>query len=183
MTQLMTRTSINIMLRSLLVAIVSCHLLACGSSGDSTGSAAELSTCGLRTSFGGGVSASFTGHDDVACLTQHGFDAGLDADFVHPSSKVTVSLAIDDVVEGETGEHFPTHLRVMSDAGAWQSDACAMSLSEHHLLQTEASTIGELRHYQVSGHGSCSEPLHGAGGLADTSVAELEFRAQFTWRD
>jgi hypothetical protein len=171
------------MLRSMLVAIASCNLLACSSSGDGTGSAAELSSCGLRTSLGGAVSASFTGHDDVACLTQHSFDSGLDVDFVQPSSKITVTVTLEDVVEGETGEQYPAQVRVTSDAGTWQTDACAMSLSEHRLLRTEASMIGELRHYQVSGRGSCSEPLHATSGLADTSVAELEFRAQFTWRD
>lgn len=139
-----------------------CCLIACGNLGDSdAGSAAGLGTCGLRTHLSGGVMVSFTGQDDAACLTQHSFDEGLDVDFIHTSTKVTVSFAIADVTEGETGDQYPTQVRVTSDTGRWESDACTMSISEHELLQTEASAIGELRHYQVSGQGACEHAAPG----------------------
>ena len=51
-------------------------------------------------------------------------------------------------------------------------------------MEVEASEIGELRHYQVSGEGTCSEPLEPVAAAGDAAtLGAFAFRAAFTWRD
>ena len=148
-------------------------------------SGSSLGTCGLRSEVSGGTTIHFTGQDDVSCTTLHSSGTGLDAIFSGLDAKGSLELIVDDVTEGQTGSDFPTRVVVTSTArDKWQGTECSASLSEHHLLSTEASAIGELRHYQVTGVGTCSTDLDSfpAGGTA-TTVGAFAFRAQFTWRD
>jgi hypothetical protein len=167
---------------------------ACGGSGkgnDGGGgegnepSGSSLGTCGLRSEVSGGATIHFTGQNDVSCATLHSSGTGLDAVFSGLDAKGSLELVVDDVTEGETGSDFPSRIVVTSTAReTWQGTGCLTSLSEHHLLSTEASTIGELRHYQVTGVGTCPTDLASfpAGGVA-TTVGPFAFRAEFTWRD
>jgi hypothetical protein len=174
------------MFRSSIAVLAACGSLACGSSGDGgTGSStAGLDTCGLRTRVTGAVSASFTGQDDAACLTQHSFDDGLGVDFIHTSADLSLGLAIATVTEGETGEDYEAEVSVTDDdAGRFQSGDCAVAITEHQLVETEDSVPGELRHYQVSGEGACTSALVSASGDSEATLADFAFRARFTWRD
>ena len=160
---------------------------ACGSSSggnDSTNSGVQ-GTCGIRADVAGGTSIRFTGNNDAACATQHSFDTGLDATFIGIDNKGTLELTIDDIAEGEIGSDYPTRLSVMNAADErWQSSTCLTSISEHHLVEVEDSEIGELRQYQVSGEGTCPEPLEPLSAGADpVTLASFAFRARFTWRD
>ncbi len=173
----------------LAIATVSCgsddqHRADAAGGADDGSNATGLGTCGLRTKVSGGTDIDFTGKDDAACATQHSFDTGLDGIFIGTETKGTLELLVDDVTEGEVGE-FPARVVVTSTAREnWQGAGCTATLSEHRLLRTEASTIGELRHYQVSGEGTCADPLESvpAGG-APVTVGPFAFRAEFTWRD
>lgn len=147
-------------------------------------SLAALGTCGLRTSVSGGTDIDFSGKDDAACTTLHSFDDGLDMIFSGSGAKGSLELIVDGVLEGETGE-YPARVVVTSTAREnWQGEGCTATLSEHRLLRTEAAALGELRHYQVSGEGSCTTPLESvpAGGTSVT-VGPFAFRAELTWRD
>jgi hypothetical protein len=180
-------------LRALLPTVLCLTVSACGNSGDSGGgaggggstSSSSLGTCGIRADVAGGTAIQFTGKDDAACATEHSFDTGLDGSFIGTDAKGTLELIVDDVAEGKTGSDFPTRIVVTSPAKErWQGTGCLTSISEHHLVKTEASEIGELRHYQVSGEGTCAKPLDSVptGGDAVT-LGPFTFRAQFTWRD
>jgi hypothetical protein len=159
------------------VSTLSCFALtACG---------APLGTCGLRTDVGGASTLRFTGEDDAACATQHSFDTGLEVLFIGTNAQGSLELVVDDVTEGEVGSDYPTHVVVTNPASErWQSSRCRASISEHRLVETELSEIGELRHHRVSGDGSCAEPLERtpAGGDSVT-LGPFAFRAAFTWRD
>ena len=167
---------------------------ACSSSGKGSGeegeegndpSGSSLADCGLRSEISGGTTIRFTGQNDVSCTTLHSSGTGLDAVFTGIDAKGSLELVIDDVTEGQTGADFPTRITVTSTKREnWQGKACLSSISEHHLLSTEASAIGELRHYQVTGAGTCTTELDSfpAGGET-TTVGPFAFRAKFTWRD
>jgi hypothetical protein len=172
--------------RALLPAMLCLTLLACGNSdGAEDDGIGSLGTCAIRADVTGGIAQRFTGKDDAACATQHSFDSDLQALFIGTSAQGTFDLVVHDVAEGETGSDYPARVIVTGPALArWQGSGCLASISEHRLLEVEASEIGELRHYQVSGEGTCSEPLEAvpAGGDAAT-VGPFAFRAEFTWRD
>lgn len=173
------------MFRSSVALLAACGSLACGSSADGGqgGSTAGLGTCGLRASVSGALAATFTGQDDAACLTQHSFDESLDVDFIHTSADVSLGLSVAAVLEGETGE-YQTQVSVTSeDGGRFASLDCTTSITEHRLVETEASVLGELRHYQVSGEGACASALESASDESEVTLADFGFRAQFTWRD
>jgi hypothetical protein len=173
--------------RALLPVALCLGLSACDGSDEGGGSpeSSALGTCGIRADATGGTTVHFTGRNDAACATQHSFDAGLDVLFVGTKDQGTFELAIDDVIEGETGSDFPTSVSVTNDEGErWQASGCLTSISEHRLLEVEASAIGELRHYQVSGEGSCSDTLTpSTTGLEPVTATAFTFRSQFTWRD
>lgn len=148
-------------------------------------SSAVHGSCGLRSEVTGGTTIQFTGRDDAACATLNSFDTGLDAVFIGTAAKGTLELVVDQVTEGATGLDYPTRALVTSTAKEhWQGSDCLTSISEHRLLRSEASELGELRHYQVSGTGSCSAPLEATpAGPAAVTVGDFAFRAEFTWRD
>jgi hypothetical protein len=173
-------------LRAILPALLCLTLAACGDDGGDGAPAdsASLGTCGVRADVTGGTIIHFTGKDDAACATQHSFDSGLDVSFLGTSAKGTLELSIEDVVEGETGDDYPTRVIVRSPANeSWQGAACLVSISEHRLRDVEASEIGELRHYQVSGEGTCADPLASVAAATPVTLGPFTFRAQFTWRD
>jgi hypothetical protein len=145
----------------------------------------SLGTCGLRSEVSGGTTIHFTGQNDVSCATLHSSGTGLDAIFSGLDAKGSIELMVDEVTEGHTGSDFPTRIVVTNTArDKWQGDDCRTSISEHRLLRTEASAIGELRHYQVTGAGTCTADLESSpAGGAPTAVGPLAFRAEFTWRD
>jgi hypothetical protein len=160
-----------------------CLTPACGNSGDE--GSGSLGECAIRAHVTGGIDLRFTGKDDAACATQHSFDADLQALFIGTNAKGTLDLVVHDVAEGQTGSDYPARIIVTAQTQArWQGNGCLASISEHRLLEVEASEIGELRHYQVSGEGSCSEPLEAVSAGADTAtLGAFAFRAEFTWRD
>lgn len=174
-------------LRPLVLALLAGGLSGCGDGGgDGNGSpSSSLGTCGIRADVTGGTTIHFTGANDAACATQHSFDTGLDAAFLGLNAKGTLELIVDSVTEGATGDDYPTRIVVTSPAKErWQSAACLASISEHRLVKTEASAIGELRHYQVSGEGACTDPLAATpAGPDPVTLSTFAFRAQFTWRD
>jgi hypothetical protein len=145
----------------------------------------SLGTCGLRAEVAGGASIRFTGNDDAACAAQHSFDTGLDLMFLGTNAKGSVEVMVDDVTEGVTGSDFPTRLLVTSAAREhWQGGGCLVTIGEHRLVRTEASALGELRHYQVSGHGTCSDSIASMpAGAPAVTVGEFNFRSGVTWRD
>jgi hypothetical protein len=161
-------------------------VLGCGGGdGDDSTGTGPLGRCGIRAETAGGALIRFTGDNDAACGTQHSFDTGLDVIFIGTSAQGSLEIAVEDVAEGETGEDYPTRVMVTNPAKQrWQSPGCVTSISEHGLVEVEDSEIGELRHYQVSGSGSCAEELESVpAGDAGVSLDAFAFRAEFTWRD
>jgi hypothetical protein len=164
-------------------------LVACSSDSNAPGTGdpdtGALGTCGLRSQVTGGTTIQFTGRDDAACATLHSSGTGLDAVFIGTDAKGTLELVVDQVTEGATGVDYPTRALVTSTAKEhWQGSDCLTSITEHRFLRTEASAIGELRHYQVSGEGNCTAPLEAMpAGPAAVTVGDFAFRAEFTWRD
>jgi hypothetical protein len=174
------------MLEVLLAALCALALLGCAGSDGGNGAAgsSSLGTCGVRADVSGAVTAKFDGNDDSACLTSHSFDSGLNGSFLQLETQYALQLDIADVAEGQTGD-FPSTLGVADESNArWRSSACTTTLSEHELLEKEASTLGELRHYQVTGAGACDAPLEPVADATGTvELGPFEFRARFTWRD
>ncbi len=164
-------------------ALLCLAITACGG-GDDDGDASSASTCALRAEVSGGASIRFTGKDDTACLTQHSFDSGLDVSFSGLGGTGLLELGIDGVAEGEKGDGYATQVGVTSaDSQRWRGMSCVVSITEHELVEVEASEIGELRHYQVAGSGRCAEPLESVpAGSEPVTVDAFSFRAQFTWR-
>lgn len=169
-----------------IVLVACCWLPACGSDDghDAAGSDA-LGTCGVQARLSGGSNFRFTGDDDAACATQYSFDSGLEVMFVGVSADGSLELRIADVTEGETGAEFATRVIVIDAADErFQGNDCLTSVTEHRLLKAEASNIGEQRHYQVSGDGTCPSPLTPLNAeIGVATLASFAFRAQFTWRD
>lgn len=156
-----------------------------GCSDSSNSSAAALGDCGLAAQLSGSVMASFSGNDDAACVTSHSFDQGVNAGFLHVDSKYTLQLDIPEVEEGQAGS-FAASVRFANQTNqAFSSDDCRVDLSEHTLVNSEASELGELRHYQLTGHAWCDSALEPVS--TDTSgsveIGEFDFRVQITWRD
>jgi hypothetical protein len=166
--------------------LLCCSPSACGSDDDHQLAGADaLGSCGVEARLSGGSSLRFTGDDDAACATQHSSESGLEVMFVGVSAPGSFELQIADVTEGETGAEFETRVIVVDAANErFQGNDCSTSVSEHRLLETEASTIGELRHYQVSGEGACPSPLSPLNAeVGEAALGGFAFRAQFTWRD
>jgi hypothetical protein len=157
--------------------------LGCSAEGNS--GAAALGTCGVAAQLSGAANASFSGNDDAACVTAHSFDTGVNAGFLHVDSKYTLQLDLPEVGEGEVGA-FMAAVRFSNQSNqAWNSDDCQVDLSEHALVKTEASELGELRHYQLSGHGWCDSALEpvGTDSAGSVEIGEFDFRVSITWRD
>jgi hypothetical protein len=169
-------------MRSCFVVLAMIASLGCSDSSKS--GAAALSSCGVAAQLSGGIVATFSGKDDAACVTSHSFDQGVNAGFLQIESKYTLQLDVPEVAEGEVGD-FAASVRVANQTNqAWGSDDCRVDLSEHALVKTEASELGELRHYQLSGHGWCDSALEPLGTDVGGSVeiGEFDFRVQITWR-
>jgi hypothetical protein len=168
-----------------LTALLSFALTACGGNDDESRDTGSQGTCMLRADVSGAVSIQFTGKSDAVCLTQHSFDAGLEATFSGLDGQGTLELIIDDVQEGQLGDDLVTQVNVTSTGRErWQSMLCRASITAHDLVEVEASEIGELRHYQVAGAVTCPEPLPSLPtGDEPVTLDKLSFRAQFTWRD
>jgi hypothetical protein len=171
--------------RALLLLAICVAISACSDGGSDSQKSGALGTCGIRADVTGAVAIQFTGRDDAACATQHSTDTGLDAMFIGIDAKGTLEVTVDAVTEAETGSAFPTSIVVISPAKEhWQGSACVTSISEHRLLNSESSALGELRHYQVSAEGTCSEPLEASPpGAASVTLGPFSFRAEFTWRE
>lgn len=162
--------------------------MACGDGADGEPGAhsSSLGSCGLRAELRGGKILNFTGNDDAACVTQHSFDTGLDATFVALDGAGRLELGVDGIAEGETGEGYATRVAVAAGTSGerWAGSGCVTSVVEHRLVTSEASSIGELRHYQVGGEGVCAAALAPVtDGVEPVSVGPFTFRAQITWRD
>ncbi len=175
-------------IHALFPAVLCLTLPACGDSGGDgnapTGSS-ESGTCSIRADVAGGTSLRFTGKDDAACATLHSVDVELDAVFIGENGKGSLAVRISTVTEGETGTDFPTRVIVTSSGKEqWQNNGCLTSISEHRAVKVENSEVGELRHYQVSGEGTCTEPFGtGSEGSDPVTLGPFGFRAPFTWRD
>jgi hypothetical protein len=167
-----------------LTALLCLALTACGGNDDESGDNSD-GTCMLRAGVTGATSIQFTGKNDAVCLTQHSFEAGLQATFSGFHGQGTLELIIDDVQEGQLGDDLVTQVEVTSASRErWQSMLCRASITAHDLVEVEASEIGELRHYQVAGAVTCPEPLPSLPtGDEPVTLETLSFRAQFTWRD
>lgn len=168
------------------IALLCLALMACGGNDDDeSGDTGTQGTCSLRTDVSGGTSLRFTGKSDAVCLTQHSFDTGIDALFSGLNGKGTFELTIDDIAEGETGDDYAVQIVVTNaDRERWQGMGCVASITAHDLVEVEASEIGELRHYQVAGEGSCWDALESVPvGSDSVTVGPFGFRAQITWRD
>ena len=175
-----------LMVRALVAALLCSPIGACGNGDDDTDDEGSglSGGCAIRAHVSGGIDLRFTGKSDAACAAQHSFDTGLEVTFIDTSGKGTLELVIDDVAEGETGDAYPARVVVTGTAQTrWQSSGCVAAINEHRLERVEASAIGELRHYQVSGGGTCSEPLEAAAGGNPSTLDVFTFRAGFTWRD
>jgi hypothetical protein len=179
------RTAVIVPEMRLLTALLCLALTACGGNDDDSGDTDSHGTCMLRADVSGAVSIQFTGKNDAVCLTQHSFDAGLQATFTGLDAQGTLELIIDDVQEGQLGDDLVTQVNVTSaSTERWQSMLCRASITAHDLVEVEASGIGELRHYQVAGAVTCPEPLPSLpAGDEPVTLETLSFRAQFTWRD
>jgi hypothetical protein len=166
-----------------MIPVVCVALWACSGDGGERDTASG--GCSVQADVTGAVALTFTGQDDAACAIQHSFDNGLDVRFIHVNASGSLDLSISDVMEGETGGDYRTRVSVTNDDNArWQSDACLASIDEHRLLDTEASEIGELRHYDVTGRGSCPAALQPvSAGANETTVSSFRFQVRFTWRD
>lgn len=158
-----------------------------GSGGESNGSTSPpaLGACAVQAEVTGGTTITFTGKNDAACATLTSSERGLDMIFIGENAKGTLEVIVDDVAEGETLADYPAKVVVTSTAKEhWQGAGCVASLSEHRLVKTDASELGELRHYQVSGAGTCREPLDSVPtGNAAVTLDAFAFRAEVTWRD
>jgi hypothetical protein len=178
-------SAVIVRLMRLLTALLCVVLTACGGNDDGSGDTDSGGTCMLRADVSGAVSIQFTGKNDAVCLTQHSFDAGLQATFSGLDAQGTLELIIDDVQEGHLGDDLVTQVNVTSASRErWQSMLCRASITAHDLVEVEASEIGELRHYQVAGAVTCPEPLPSLPtGNEPVTLDTLSFRAQFTWRD
>lgn len=159
-------------------------LIGCGGDGDGDGSMNSISgTCGVRAEVSGAATFNYSGGDEAACLTQHSSGAGIELNFVSTAPKGSLEIWIDELLEGQTGSGFQARVAVTA-AKVWQSTTCVASVSEHRLLSTEASSLGELRHYQVSGDGSCPEALAPVRDPGEAiTIQPFAFRAQVVWRD
>ena len=171
------------LLRTAAVSIL--LLLSSCAGGDGADGGGLPEPCSVKAELSGAVEASFTGNGDVACLTQHSLDSGLDVTFLKPTGQASLELNISDVAEGMTGANFPTRVVARLDAFRYQASDCSVSIDEHRLLESEASEIGELRRHQANGKGNCAAPLQSVAdpAMAEVTLAPFEFRAQFTWRD
>ncbi|HVY31486.1 MAG TPA: hypothetical protein VHB79_33260 [Polyangiaceae bacterium] len=158
-----------------------------GAGGDSANppSSSTLGNCGLRTVVTGGTAIQFTGQNDAACAPLNSFGAGLDVIFSGTGAKGSLELIVDNVKEGQTGSDFPSRVVVTSpERKTWQGSGCVTSITEHSLLRSEMSALGELRHYQVTGNGTCTASLDSTPGSdSPVTVEPFEFRSEVTWRD
>jgi len=138
----------------------------------------------MRAEVTDGTVVRFTDSNDAACATQHSFSSGLEAVFVGNGAKGAIELVIANVTEGETGGDYPTRLELSNGAGeSWKSDDCLTSITEHELLRTEETELGEFRIYRVVGEGRCAEPLGSVTAGGNAAVLDsFAFHAEFTWR-
>jgi hypothetical protein len=160
-------------------------MTACGGGGSDGQNSSALGSCGIRAEVSGLIAIQFTGKDDAVCATEHSLGSGLNATFIGIGGKGTLELTVDAVIEAETGSNFPTHVVITGpEKEHWQRDNCVTSISEHRLLNRESSSIGELRHYQVSAEGTCKDTIgEESPGPASTTFSPFAFRAEFIWRD
>jgi hypothetical protein len=133
----------------------------------------------------GALSRSQRASEELACLTQHSFDSGVDNVFLSTNAELRFALDIADIEEGATGQ-YPARIELQVEAQRFRTapGGCSVNVSEHALVSRESTEIGELRHYRVAGSGSCSDTANRVNEPgAPVTIGPFEFRQPAVWRD
>jgi hypothetical protein len=161
-------------------------VLACGCGSDDDRDAGGLAhSCALGVELSGALSRSQRASEELACLTQHSFDSGVDNVFLSANAELRFALDIADVEEGATGQ-YPARIEVQVEAQRFQTapSGCGVNVTEHALVSRENTEIGEVRHYRVVGSGSCSTPAAPVNAQGDpVTIGAFQFRLPAVWRD
>ena len=177
------------MQRAASFAILSLSLLGCG---DDDPAAEPKPNCSIGVTLTGDVQATFSARDETACGINVSLDSGIDVAFIPLRAISGIELRIGDVTEGETGGPFPTGVGVTTEEDpttqqvrryGTSSVGCNVEIGEHRFEETQMSVLGEERHYQVVGTGSCSESAVPADMMGEIAVSNFVFRATAIWTD
>ncbi len=173
--------------RLLDIIVVGCAapmIAGCGSSDDSaaggSGSFPAGTTCGLVISFSGGVEASISAQDSIACATQLSSTAGIEAGFLATDGGPvqSVDLAVDTLQKAQTGQAFPATLQVHdTDGRSWKADVCNVDI----LSQTLDSKDSFSENYRTAGKGECSSATTTFGSDPEVAVGSFAFVATVPW--
>ena len=175
-------------MRAILVLSVLAVLLpACGGDDDEDGGESEAS-CAVGATLTGDVNKSFTADDDsAACLVSHSFDSGLFASVAPDFRGLSMSLDIANVTEGQTGAGFPTEIGVIREDErryATTASGCSATITEHELVDTKMTDLGEERDYRLVGTATCTEPaLPEDGGSGLIRIADVAYVFSAVWSD
>jgi hypothetical protein len=156
-----------------------------GSGGEATVFSADT-TCGAALALDGALTSSLPpSRSSTACSSQTSFDSGIDVGFAFVESELShVDLAVDDVLEGETGSGFPARLEIVHDDGrAWRGQDCTAEIGEH--AHVGPGELGWER-YRLTGSVACESAASvgvGDGGASDDAleVESFTFVVTLSW--
>jgi len=177
------------MQRAASFVILSLSLLGCG---DDDPAPEPKPNCSIGVTLSGDVQGTLSVLDEVACGINVSLDSGIDVVFIPLRAITGIELRIGEVTEGETGGPFPTRVGVTTEEDpttqqvrryATSSVGCNVEISEHRLEGTQMSVLGEERHYQVVGTGSCGESAVPADMMGEIVLSDFVFRATAIWTD
>jgi hypothetical protein len=129
-------------------------------------------TCGAALALDGALTSSVPpSRSSTACSSQTSFDSGIDVGFAFVESELSrVELAVDDVLEGETGSGFPARLEIVHDDGReWRGQGCTAEISEH--AHVGPGELGWER-YRLRGSVACERAASVSAGGGDAGASE-----------
>lgn len=162
-------------------------LVGCGDDDGGGGGDASDASCAIGATLSGDVEDSISVSDNAACLVSFSFDSGIDAGLTTLSAAYSIQIGIDGITEGQTGAGFPTQIGVTMDSGPRYSTSatgCSATVTEHDLIETRTSELGEEREYGVVGTASCTEPaVREDGAAGQITLSDVAFHIPVTWSD
>jgi hypothetical protein len=159
-------------------------LVACGDSRKGSGNGEEPTwECSFSITLGGEITETIDADEGPSCSVTQRSGSGISVDIDPGGDAPSLALFVRDVTEGEVGE-FAAFFEIFSRdlQQRFVAPGCSVRLTEHELVDTEQSDVGEIRTYRVVGSGTCAGDAVDANGSGRLlTLSDFEFRMMSIW--
>ena len=133
-------------------------------------------SCGLQVVLSGGLDATVTASDEIACTTPFASKNNVEASFAGTSSsRPTVDLAFVGLTKGQTAADLAGTIELHKSQSTWTGDSCTVTVISNDMTGT--GDFGD--NFRIAGHADCDPAHSNIGG--DVTIGPLDFVMTVTW--